>query len=486
MHYGNLLLTAFFLSSLLVLSPDNGLAKQTEPTQKISLKDAVEQALLNNLNLRLRKEEVESVKGATLSAQGKFDIIFEADAGARSEEQTPLIPGGAEQEDTGSWNIEAIKTFTTGTAVTLGWNNNRYESDAEGLLFNPSYNSGLNLGVRQPLLRGFGDEVQTTQLRASQKQLEAASFQVDNQAANLAADVKRAYWNLVFAWQDIEVQKLSLELAKKLLEETKAKIDAGKLAPVEVYQPQSEVARREEQLISAERAIGVAEDDLKLLLNSSDWLARYEPTNEPTSEEVQLDPPVILDNALQNRPDLKASDLTTEAAKIEMARATDDIRPDLSFVGNIGIGARTSRYEDAIDNSLTDPNNQWQAGLTFSMPLENSAAKGNRQQARASYNIARTNSELLRQQVRRSVRTTIRDVRLAIKALEATRKTSLATLKRLEAEEAKFNSGRSTTLDVLAAQEAYSRALSQENQTKISYANVLAELDRIQGLVTLE
>ncbi len=123
-------------------------------------------------------------------------------------------------------------------------------------------------------------------------------------------------------------------------------------------------------------------------------------------------------------------------------------------------------------------------GMVFSIPLENSTAKGFYQQAQANYSKARTSTELLRQQIRRTVRTTIRDVQLAIKALEATRKTSLATLKRLEAEQAKFDSGRATTLDVLAAQDAYSQALSQENLTKITYADTLAELDRIQGLVT--
>jgi outer membrane protein TolC len=56
--------------------------------------------------------------------------------------------------------------------------------------------------------------------------------------------------------------------------------------------------------------------------------------------------------------------------------------------------------------------------------------------------------------------------------------------KSLEAEQAKFASGRSTTIDVLIAQEAYSRALSQQNLTKINYAGTLAELDRIQGLIT--
>jgi outer membrane protein TolC len=118
------------------------------------------------------------------------------------------------------------------------------------------------------------------------------------------------------------------------------------------------------------------------------------------------------------------------------------------------------------------------------MPLQNRIAQGNYRQAKAGYNRAITNAELLRQQIRRAVRTTVRDVQLAIKALEATQKTSLAMQKSLEAEQAKFASGRSTTIDVLIAQEAYSRALSQQNLTKINYAGTLAELDRIQGLIT--
>jgi len=119
------------------------------------------------------------------------------------------------------------------------------------------------------------------------------------------------------------------------------------------------------------------------------------------------------------------------------------------------------------------------------MPLQNSTAKGNVQIARALHNKARTNAQLLRQRIKKTVRTTVRDVELAIKAVEATRKTSLATLKRLEAEQIKFDSGRSTTLDVLIAQDAYSQALSQENLTNVVYANTLSELDRIQGLITL-
>jgi outer membrane protein TolC len=484
----------FFIFGAVLTAFSSPGSASAEDIEKINLKNAVEQALTNNLNMQLRREDVNSAEGATLAAEGIFDILLEGEATVQSEELTPITIGGAEREDTSQWSAEASKLFTTGTSIVLGWNNRRYKSDGGGLisldtdtdsfLINPSYNSGLTLGLRQPLLRGFGQDIQTATLRSTQKQLEAATYQVNNEAANLAAEVKIAYWNLVFAWQDIEVQKLSLTLAQKLLDETKAKINAGRLAEVEIYQPQSEVARREEQLISAERAIGTAEDELKLLLNSDRWPTTFQPTDLPATEPVQLDLAAIENNALNSRPDIKAADLLAEAARLDTKRAKNDILPDLALIGGVGLAGTSDTYGDSIDNSLRDPDNLWQVGVSFSMPLQNRIAQGNYRQAKAGYNRAVTNSELLRQQIRRAVRTTVRDVQLAIKALEATQKTSLAMQKSLEAEQAKFDSGRSTTLDVLTAQETYSQALSQQNLTKINYAGTLAELDRIQGLIT--
>ena len=468
----------FFPISLSSTSAD------AEDIEKIDLQSAVELALNNNLNIQLRRHDVTAAEGAVLSAQGKFDVYINAQAYGRSEERTALFIGGATQEDSGIWNAEASKMLRNGTSLNLGWNNNSFNSDAAGLLVDPAYNSGLTLGLRQPLLRGFGVDVQTAQLQSFLKQQAAASFQVSSEAANLAAEVKMAYWNLVFARQDIEVQKLSLTLAKKLLQETETKINAGSLAEVEIYQPRSEVARREEQMISAERAVGAAEDQLKILLNSDKWLTSFIPTDRPATEPVILDLPTIIANALQNRPDIKAADLLIEAAGFEEKKAADDIRPDLSLVGDIGLTGTSDGYGDSLDRSVRNPDNLWQVGVTFSMPLENRGAEGNYQQARASSYRAQTSAELLRQHVRKSVRTTVRDVQLAIKALDATRKTSFASQKALEAEQAKFGAGRSTTLDVLVAQEAYAKALSQQNLTNANYANTLAELDRIQGMVT--
>lgn len=479
------ILSQLCLGTVLLMPLTTATVNGAETTLPLTLKQAVESALQNNLNLKLTREDTEIAGGAVDIAQGRFDKNITAQAGYESQESTPLVIGGAEQEDMGNFDINMSKRFTTGTELQFGWQNTSYDSDSVAMSLNPSYNSGLKMGLAQPLLRGWGSDIQTAQVQAAEKNYDAASYQVDSTAADLAALVKTGYWNLVFAWQDISVKTLSLDLAQKLLGETEAKISAGKLAQVEVYQPQSEVARREEDLIGAERAIGAAEDNLKLLMNSGDWLIQYEPTDSPLTAPVTIEPMSVLNKALENRPDLKAAELAIQAARLDEMIAEDNLRPDLNLSGGLAYGGTDDGYSEALSASVDDPNLGWQVGLTFTHSLDNSQARGSLRQAKANHSKARTNSQLLKLQITKSVRTTVRDVELAIKAMEATRKTSLATQKRLEAEQAKFDAGRSTTLDVLIAQEAYSEALSQENRTAIVYVQSLAELDRIQGLVTL-
>lgn len=472
----------FLSACVLTIAPT--FASETEE-KEISLSDAVHLALQNNLNLALQREEQVVAEGASKSSEGKFDTIFGADAAMQSQSVTPLIAGASDQEDTTNWNATVQKRFSLGTDMELRWANGRFNENSTIVLTDPVYNSTLSLGLNQPLLRNFGSDSQTADSEASKRQFEASTYLVDSQAADLAAQVKNIYWELVFAWQDIEVKKVSLALAEQLLAETKDKIDAGSLADVELYRPESEVAKREEELISGERAIGTAEDQIKLLINSEDWLTTYIPTDLPDTTSVQPDLQTTIDNSLKNRPDIKAADLYTEAAFIQQKSAKNSILPSLDLNGRVGLGGTDDTYGDSIDNTFNDTETLWQVGLTFSAPLNNSLAKGQYIQARASYNKAKTNASLLRQQIRRKVRTTVRDVELAIKAMEATKKTAYATMKGLEAEEIKFQAGRATTLDVLVAQASYSSALSAENRTKIIYAQSLAELDRIQGIITL-
>jgi outer membrane protein TolC len=450
---------------------------------ELTVAAAVRIALENNLGLQLQQDDVEAAAGVREAAGGEFDVFFSGEAGIGGQEYPLLAPDTPEEERSGQWTAGVRKKFITGAEVGLNWQNSRFSSSPQIYLLDPYYRSSLTLDLRQPLLKGFGIDNQTANLRAADKNLAAATLLVGSEAANLAATVRRAYWNLVYAWQDREVKVLSITLAKRLVTETATKIEAGRLAEVDRYQPESEVARREENLILADRSIGLYEDELKLLMNSADWQATLTPVDLPPTEPVEPDIDQVLQRALRLRPDIQAADLSREAAEIREKAARNQTRPDLALIGMVGQGGTDDVYGDTLDDAIDDPETQWQAGLALSIPLQNATAEGNYRQARAASSKARNSAQLLRLQVRQGVRITLRDVQLAIKAMEATKKTSLATRKRLEAEQAKFEAGRATTLDVLTSQEAYAESLSQEKRAEVGYAIALAELYRIQGMI---
>lgn len=451
--------------------------------QLLRIAEAVRLALANNLGLEVRRDEVEIAVGAGEAARGEFDVRLEGEGSLGAKESALYLADGVEKEETAGVSLGASKKFTTGTEVGVTWKNGRYSSTPASPLLDPAWSSGLSLTVRQPLLQGLGSERQTASLRAAETRGEASRQLVGFEAANLAARVKGAYWNLFYAWQEKRVKQLSLSLAKKLSEETRERIAAGKLAKVDIHQPRSEVARREEGLISADRLIGLYEDELRLLVNAPALGGPFIPADKPPTAPLSLDADAVLKRALASRPDIRAAELELRAAGIETERAEDRLRPSLDMVGAVGQGGTDSSYADSLGDAIDNPETEWQAGLVLAIPLENSAAKGLHRQASAASRKAANSLALLRLEVEKSVRTTVRDVQLAQKAMDATAKTALATRKRLEAEEAKFAVGRATTLDVLTAQEAYAQALSYEKQSEVGYALALAELERIQGRV---
>ncbi len=451
----------------------------------ISLSDTVRATLENNLGLKLREQDVVISEGVALEAEASFDALFSADIAATDTNSVPITIATAGEERTAGWNASVSKRFSPGTEFDVSWKNRNLDTDSDSYLFDPLYNTAVTVGINQPLLRGRGEAVQRALIQSAQSGIKASSFLVDSEAADLTAEVKKAYWQLVYAYQNLEVLKLGLTLAKTLYDDTAAKIRAGKLASIDIYQPESEVARREEDLITGERAIGVAESNLKLLMNSQDWNTPFSPTSKPDTAPVTPDITSVLANALENRPDLKAAAMQIEATEYQLNKAENDVLPALNLFGSVGFGGTDDAYTNALSNSLDGSETLWQMGVTFSRPFSNSLARGRLRQALAENRKSRTSLELLRQNIRRTVQITVRDVKLALKAIEATSKTATATEKRLEAEQIKFDAGRSTTLDVLIAQQDFSSALSAENLAKVIYAQTLAELDRIQGFITI-
>ena len=94
----------------------------------------------------------------------------------------------------------------------------------------------------------------------SSKNREISDVQLQQSIAVTTRNVKNAYWDLVYAINNLAVQRQSLQLAQQSFRDNRARVEIGTMAPLDIVQAEAEVAQREEGVILAEAAISRAED----------------------------------------------------------------------------------------------------------------------------------------------------------------------------------------------------------------------------------
>ena len=122
------------------------------------------------------------------------------------------------------------------------------------------YKTEVELQLTQPLLKDFGNRVTSNQILIARNNLSISHEDFRRQVISSTSQVQQTYWDLVFRRQDLEVQRQQLALAGKLLSQVRRQVEVGTLAPIEVLQAETDIARINQRIIIAINAVRDAED----------------------------------------------------------------------------------------------------------------------------------------------------------------------------------------------------------------------------------
>jgi len=492
------------------------------PPSQISLSDAIRMGMENNLDVkvasvtpRIREQNIllreaafdpnvrifaekrddtfptalRTVSGGTAAASisGSEEVIFPF---ARKQEnytisfQDPLRWGGSYQAQ-----LDMTREITSSADAFLPL----------------QYQTALFLAYNQSLLRNLGKSVNETQIVLAQNNNEMSRSEYRSQVFVSLQDIEDAYWELVFARQDLQVKEESLRLAQELLKLNRIKVEVGTLPPIEITTAEAEVASRDQGVIVAENTVRDAEDTLRRALNmpkgGDAWLRPIEPTDEPSFLERPVDLQQDLEVALANRPDLVQARLEVDNANTRLAFDKNQLKWDLGFRGtyllsglagdnpsffdpNTGTFFVVPLNEDFIDSydSLAGGDfDSWSVSLNLNIPIGNNAAQANYtasrlalEQAEVSYERARLGAEV-------EVRIAARAILTNRKRIEAAEKNVELQRKKVEAEQKKFENGMSTSFQVLEFQEDLTTALGQKNRALVDYRKSITALEQAKG-----
>ena len=150
--------------------------------------------------------------------------------------------------------------------------------------------------------------------------------------------VEQAYYDLIYARENVTVQEKAVELATQLVVENKKRVEVGALAPLDEKQAEAQAASSQAALIAARSALAVQENTVKQLI-TDDYAAsaavELQPT-APLSAPVQVfDRQISWSKGLTQRPDLLQAKLDVERQGITLKYNYNQLFPELDLVGSL-------------------------------------------------------------------------------------------------------------------------------------------------------
>ena len=471
-------------------------AMQARPARILSLSEAIQLAVSQNLGITLYREQYVAARRQIDVQWGRsFEPVVRATYSA-TETTTPptlsLLQNGDRalvlNTQGGSWAAGVTQTLETATQLTVGYSSLR-QLTRPGQSAPLVYNAGLNFTLTQPLLRGFAFDMAVPRQDVLRARFDSDRAGQDARAALIAAvkSTDDAYWDLVQALKSYSIQHDSLRLADEQLALTQRQIDAGILAPSDLITVESTQAQRAYSLLQAESQVGTASDVLRTVLNmpQGDWERPLLPVDPPQFVERTMDLDTICAVALTNRPEVAQARIDVDKAALNVRVAKVDRLPQLDAVFNYGLAGQGITYADAANQVFGTNLPAWTATLNFSWSPLMKASQSNVDSLRATESAKHTQLEQVRVSLYAELRNDLRNLDFAARQVRAAAKFRDLAQRALDAEQRKFLNGNNMSNNILVAlkQDQLAQAQLAELAAIIAHHKASTAIDAAMGVL---
>jgi outer membrane protein len=504
------------LTSPLSLSPaaqSTQSAPPSGPVRRLSVDDAVQLAIEQNLGIQVERinPQIQDLTIASTRASWAPTLTSNITNNSTATPVTNVFAGGQNKVTDGRFDTTfgLAQLLPTGTNYNLSWDSYRATSTNFFNSFQPEVRSGLTLNVTQPLLRNFKVDSVRQQLAIDQKVRESTDVNLRATITQTTRNVRNAYWDLSFAINNLTAQRQSLDLARRLLGDNEKRVQIGTMAPIDIVEAQSEVARNQETVIIAEAAIKQAEDKLRALImdpRSPDfWTVTLEPTQTAELTDTVIDVNGAVNHALSSRSDVLQQKNSLQQNDIGMRYLRNQALPEVNAVANyglVGVGGSllsplTSlpiggaaipprsvvserNFGSVLGDVFTNAYPTWTFGVQLGYPLGTSVSQANLAKARLQYSQSETQLRNLELEIVSAVRDAARQVQTNRQRIDTSRVARELAERRLDAEEKKFAAGIQTSFFVFQAQRDLAQARTNEVKALSDYNKSLVDYEAVQ------
>jgi outer membrane protein len=428
------------------------LVGESQQSVSIDLDTAIATAVERNLLIQIAQLQPAINAEDVINAKAAFDFVLFGNVDLTKTDQPQPVPL-IEDPMTGAlfrvgtpfnaseryrFETGVSKLFTTGGVLTASTDLTRFRNNSPGATFDPdpAYTAAIRLGFTQPLLRGFGSDVNTATIRFAENAESRAVAQLERNLLDLVFQTEDAYWRLVYAWRTIEVSQWLVDVGIEVREVLGRRRDWDtKLA--EYSDAVARVEQRQADVIRARRAIRAASDSLKSLLNDPELTLGSElllkPSDELIASPIEYNLRESILTALNNRPEIREALLEIDDADLTRLLADNARLPLLNVSGEIAYFGLDDQVGSAYANSLDNDFIDYILGLVFEYPLGNRGPEAEFRRTRLVRTQALLGYRQAVQDIVLDVKAALRDVVTNYELIEWTRSSRIAQAENLRA-----------------------------------------------------
>ncbi|MFO0777507.1 MAG: TolC family protein [Nitrospira sp.] len=445
-----LVISLVLTTAFCAMATETVAAKESDtnpPELKLSLRDAIQAAIDNNVNVRLLKERI-----AAAQAQANTSL------GALLPNVSGYVSGRNQTVNLGAFGLPPDRLSGLGLRRSVTDPFEVY--DARATLVQNIFSLSL-----------------IQRWRAAKSGIDVANLEAEVTKRDVMATVGLLYIEALRADEAVKARQADIELAQQLVKLAKDRRAAGVATGLDVTREEVQLENDRQRVLVAQneqesarlnliRTLGI---DFEVRLVLTDEL-RFIPPEPLRTEEA-------LTVAREQRLELRAQEQRQRLAVISLSSVTSERIPSLSLAGDYGwIGLKP---EDALATRSI--------GLNFSIPIFD----GGQRESRISESRSRVRQESIRMkdvsdQVTLEVRNALLTLESSTQQVAVAEKGMELALKELTFARDRFTAGLTTNIEVTNAQTSVARARDNQiealfrfNASRINLARAKGEIEKL-------
>lgn len=477
-------------------------AQTSSHTPFLTLKDAIDAALLNNRTLQIDRINPEIARMALRASWGYYDPLFLSTAKKQNETQLnafdPNNPGLQTGFDSHSEIVSGGLTgfLPSGLSYSLGGGYNHSDGSRDLLNFD-SYRLESAITLQQPLLKNFWIDLPRYTIRVNKRKLQISELGVYYTAMGVINDVQQAYYHLVFAWENLRVVQGLMDTRDKFLKNIQRQVELGRLTVLEERVAASQKETVQVTIITASNTLALAANALRTLMGvtGTNWTQDlYLPVDRLAVMPESLDLATSLQRGIARRPDLQQLVKTVENAELNLKFRKNQLFPSLDVIGGYGRRGASSlqafppdqpsaHFSDALDQLQHADAPSDMIGLVLSFPLTRTYDRANYQASKALKRQADLTVKQREDDILRQVSDAIFTARFSYDRVAAAQRATEFAGAALKAEEEKLANGTTSVNNVLQLQADLAGSQAAEVQAKEEYNRAISQLRFAEGTI---